>query len=136
MVEVSNLYQAKCRRSGDWWAVEVVDGLAGGTVLHTQARRLRQVDAVAKDALALLYEADPESFAIARTVVLDDATDKLLAERRKARARAKQAASEAARADIDAAHALVDAGITLRDAGDILEVSFQRVGQLVEAPRA
>ena len=51
-------YTAVCRRVGDWWAVDV-PGIRG---LHTQARRLDQVEAMTRDAIALLKSVAPSSF--------------------------------------------------------------------------
>lgn len=51
-------YTAVCRRSGDWWAISV-DELKG---VHSQARRARQVDAMARDAIALFLDVAPDSF--------------------------------------------------------------------------
>jgi len=41
-------YTAVCRRVGDWWAIDVPQ-IRG---VHTQARRLDQVEAMARDAIS------------------------------------------------------------------------------------
>ena len=48
-------YSAVCRRSAKWWAISVpkVKGV------HTQARRLDQAAAVAREAIALVLDVDP-----------------------------------------------------------------------------
>jgi predicted RNase H-like HicB family nuclease len=58
-------YDAVCTRAGDWWAVDVpsVPGL------HTQARRPEEVEAIVRDALALLLEVPSDSFDVWVTVV-------------------------------------------------------------------
>ncbi|MFV2086800.1 hypothetical protein [Micromonospora sp. LOL_021] len=45
-------YLVVCRRVGDWWAISVPE-LNG---VHTQARRLDQVAAAAREAIALLLD--------------------------------------------------------------------------------
>jgi len=45
-------YLVVCRRVGDWWAISVPE-LNG---VHTQARRLDQVAATAREAIALLLD--------------------------------------------------------------------------------
>ena len=50
---------ALCRRSGRWWAIEV-PGVDGS--IHTQARRLDEVEAMAHDAIALTLDVPPQSF--------------------------------------------------------------------------
>lgn len=56
MLEEVNTYTAVCRRSGNWWAISVRE-LKG---LHTQARRLDQVADLARDAVALMLDVDPD----------------------------------------------------------------------------
>lgn len=51
-------YTARCVRSGKWWAIEVPE-VRGA---HSQARRLDQVEAQARDAVALLLDVPPDSF--------------------------------------------------------------------------
>ena len=52
------VYTATCRRVGDWWAISV-PGIKG---VHTQAKRLDQVDVMARDAIAVMLDVDPASF--------------------------------------------------------------------------
>ena len=54
------LYTARCERSGRWWAVHVpeINGV------RTQARRLDQVEAMARDAIAGALDVPPDSFDI------------------------------------------------------------------------
>jgi predicted RNase H-like HicB family nuclease len=55
VVQEVNTYTAVCRRSGSWWAIGVRE-LKG---VHTQARRLDQVAAMAREAIALMLDVDP-----------------------------------------------------------------------------
>jgi hypothetical protein len=49
------------RRSGRWWAISVPE-LKG---VHTQARRLDQAEAMAREAIALMLDADPAAIRVA-----------------------------------------------------------------------
>jgi predicted RNase H-like HicB family nuclease len=60
-VEEVNTYTAVCRRSGNWWAISVRE-LKG---VHTQARRLDQVADMARDAIALTLDVDPNEIKVA-----------------------------------------------------------------------
>lgn len=53
-------YTAVCRRSGDWWAISVPE-LKG---VHSQAKHLEQVDAMAREAVALFLDVTPGSFRV------------------------------------------------------------------------
>lgn len=69
-------YNALCTREGNWWAIDV-PGVPG---VHTQAKRLDQAEAMARDAVALMLEVPPDSFDVEVTPVLDAAVDKALEE--------------------------------------------------------
>jgi predicted RNase H-like HicB family nuclease len=120
-------YEAQCVRSDGWWAV-TVDGLKG---VHTQARRLDQVEDMVREAIALARDVEPDAFEVDVRPILDDSTrlavDEALAQ--KAAADAAQVAAQ--RAWRDAARTLVEDGLTVRDAGKVLGVSHQRINQLV-----
>jgi predicted RNase H-like HicB family nuclease len=55
---IRQTYTAVCRRHDDWWVIEVpeVDGV------FTQAERLDQVEAMARDAIALMLDVAAGSF--------------------------------------------------------------------------
>lgn len=61
-------YTAVCRRVGDWWAIDVPEAQG----VHTQARRLEQVEAMARDAVALLRNVPADSFDVTVEPHLDD----------------------------------------------------------------
>lgn len=120
-------YTAVCRRVGDWWAVDVAE-LRG---VHTQAKRLDQVEGMAREAIALLRDVSPDSFSVVVDPRLDRVAEKTVLAATEAMARARQAAEEAARLQRSAAEALVaDYRLTVRDAGQLLKVSPQRISQL------
>lgn len=121
-------YAVTAVRSGRWWAIEVPD-LRG---VHSQARRLDQVESMAREAIALTLDAPEDSF----DVVVEpdfsslggvrDAVETALRERERASA-AQEAASTAMRHAVSEVRA---SGYTSRDAGMLLGVSNQRISQI------
>jgi len=115
-------YTAVCRRAGDWWAISVPE-IKG---VHTQARRLDQVEAMARDAIALFLDVTPDTLTIEiRPEIPTEAAEAVAA--RKAAREAETWADKLTRA---AAAALLAKGYTVRDAGTLLNISPQRVSQL------
>jgi predicted RNase H-like HicB family nuclease len=123
-------YVAVCHRVGNWWAIDVpaVKGV------HTQSKRLEQAEAMARDAIALLLDADPDSFEVEVRWELPSYVTDLLESLSKSRQEAVQAKRDAAMWAIQTAQALVkDVGLSVRDAGTVMGVSHQRVDQLLHA---
>lgn len=117
-----NTYTAVCTRSGDWWAISVPE-LKG---VHTQARRLEQVEAMARDAIALMLDTEPDSFA----VTIEPEVPAEVAEAVTARDAAKAAEEKAELATRRAAGVLLAKGFTVRDVGRMLGLSPQRISQI------
>lgn len=115
-------YTAICRRSGDWWAISVPE-LKG---VHSQAKRLEQVDAMAREAIALMLDVAPDSFQVEVRPEVPAEVEAALA----ARLEAERAEERANRATIDAITSLLSRGMTVRDAGNLLHLSPQRVSQI------
>lgn len=115
-------YTATCRRVGNWWAISV-PGLKG---VHTQARRLDQVEDMARDAIALMLDVSPSGIQIEVQPELPDEVTNA----RRAREELKEAEEAANAATEKAAQWLVGNGYTVRDAGQLLELSPQRVSQI------
>ena len=130
-------YDLECVRSGDWWAVEVpqVPGV------HTQARRLDQVSAMARDAIALMLDVPPDSFDVTLGGVhltpekeptpLEVQLRQVVSARQQIEAHLGQVAAQTR----DMAEQLVGCGFTLRDTGQLLGMSHQRVAQLLRGRR-
>lgn len=74
-------YAAVCRRSGGWWAISVpeINGL------HTQVRRLDQAEDMAREAIALMLDADPADIRVEVQPELPAPVEEALAARREAR---------------------------------------------------
>ena len=123
----SATYRVVVAREGKWWMVHVPDLDA-----LTQARRLGEVESMARSLIALTLDGAPDTFAVA--VGLEAVEDNRITERLD-RLHADQAAAAAAddkaRAEIRAlARDLAERGVTVRDIGTMLDVSFQRAQQL------
>lgn len=126
-------YTARCERAGDWWAISVPE-LRG---VHTQARRLENVDATVRDAIALFLNVRPDSFDIKIEPVLPRELQKKVGRARKVRTEAEVLERQAAAVSMEVAADLVQrAHLTMRDAGRVLGLSHQRVAQLLKARAA
>jgi predicted RNase H-like HicB family nuclease len=115
-------FDATVTREGKWWAVVVKD--IPGYCVVTQGRDLPDAEFMARDAVALALEIPIEDVAVRLHV---SGMDEGLAEL----ARVRVAAEEGQRLVASLAQQLIDQGVSLRDAGLILNLSHQRVGQLV-----
>jgi hypothetical protein len=118
-------YQATVERDGRFWAIQV-EGVG-----PTQARHLREVDAMARDLIALMTHAAPDSFDVDYDYRLPEVACGHIKRASELRAEAEQAQAEAAAEVQAAARELSDDGIPLRDIGKLLGLSHQRVHQLV-----
>jgi predicted RNase H-like HicB family nuclease/predicted DNA-binding protein (UPF0251 family) len=133
VVALSEVFEVVCIRSGDWWAIEVprVPGV------HTQAKRLDQVPAMAKDAIALMLDVPEEEVEISiRHTQLSSSRDSLAEQELIALAQEPQELFERntkfmARTRSVALQLVHDQGLTLRDAGALMGLSHQRVAQLL-----
>ncbi len=125
-------YRAHAVRSGRWWAVDIRE-VPGA---FTQARRLDQVETMARDMLALLLQSPPDSFDVAVDADVPEPLVTKVEELRSLRERAAAAEEEAARTATALVSAMLVEGFTVRDAGRILGISYQRASQLARrAPR-
>ncbi len=89
-------YRVVAERSGDWWAISVPD-LPG---VFSQARRLDQVDAMAREAIALMLDVDETAVAVTIDPTLPPRTAAAVSEalsRRQARRDAEAREQEALR---------------------------------------
>lgn len=121
-----NIYTARVERDGRFWLVHVPE-----IDRYTQARNLREVEAMARDLVAVMLEVEPDSFELDIELELPEPVRAHLAAAERLRAestRANAAAAEEARA---AARGLAAAGLPVRDIGIALGVSHQRAHQLL-----
>lgn len=120
-------YTVTATREGDWWEVDV-SGLDG---VFTQARRLDQVEAMARDAIAVMLDVPDDSFDIDIEPVLPGRAADELAAALNARRRSAEAQEEARVATEHAMGALRDVGLPVRDIGRLIGVSHQRAAKIV-----
>jgi hypothetical protein len=135
VVEVKS-YVVNAERSGGWWAFTVpeVPGAFG------QAKRLDQVKGEARDVIAMMADVDPDSIEVKLVpklsvdAVTADDLQRLLDGARDARKQLEDDARHAQEATLEAAQQLSKMlGLSIRDIGTLLEVSFQRVGQILSS---
>jgi predicted RNase H-like HicB family nuclease len=119
---------ARVQRGEQWWVVDVpeIDGL------FTQAKRLDQVEDMVKDAAALLTDKDESEFEVELDIALPGTFAEHVELARQLAADAAAAQAKASQLTRLAVAELSQAELPLRDIGVILDVSFQRVGQLLK----
>jgi len=123
-----NTYQVDVERDGKYWLVRVPE-----VRRSTQARRLSEIDEMARDLIAIMTNADPKSFALQVSIKLPSSVARHLEKSKKLRERAAQAQAEAAAEVRVAARELHDTGLPVREIGEVLGVSHQRAHQLISA---
>lgn len=127
VVEVTT-YHAQVERGERFWLVYVPE-----VDRWTQARKFGEVEATARDLVAVMTEAAPDSFELAVAVTWPDEVRDHLAQAEQLREQAARANSAAAAEMRTAARALADRGLSVRDLGKALGVSYQRAHQLVNS---
>ena len=131
MVEVKT-YTVTTERSGNWWAFSVPE-VPGA---HGQARRLEQVRDEARDVISMMLDAESDSFDVSLSIKLDPRIEHALDE------------AKAARKDLDSYQRVAQeklrlaaeqikevGGLSIRDIGSLLDVSFQRISQILSDQR-
>lgn len=123
-------YTAQARREGCWWMIEVpeIDGL-------TQARRLGDVEEMARELIAVTLDVplDDVEVAVTVTAVGDVDVAEVLGKIRDERAEAARLERQASTEIRELARELASTELAMRDIGTILGVSHQRVAQLLAA---
>lgn len=127
---------AVCERSGDWWAVTVPE-VDGG---FTQARRLDNVPGMVADLVSLAAGVDEDDVRVTVEISKDlTSLQRSIAEWRGAAddaARARELQGQASKRARRAVCELRGAGLSVRDVGVLLDVSPQRVSQLLKRQEA
>lgn len=120
-------YTVHAQRDGAWWAIEV----EGVTNAFSQAKRIDQIEAMAREVVSLLLDVEPDSFDLTLDVVVPPDWAEQVQDLR-ARQAAAEAADRAASARLrEVAAFLKGNGLPVRDVGSIMGVSPQRVSQLL-----
>ncbi|CAN5276547.1 hypothetical protein BH18ACT9_BH18ACT9_20770 [soil metagenome] len=124
------IYEVTTWREEGWWVIDIP-----ALDLATQARRLDQVEGVARDAVATWLDVNPASFDVRTNPRLDAELAKRLAALRVERERAEQAQARATAEARQLAMSLHQEGLRVRDIGHMLGVSYQRAQQLIQESR-
>jgi hypothetical protein len=127
MVAEVKTYHAEVDRDGKFWRVRVPE-----VARTTQARTLREVEAMARDLIAIMDEIPEDSFGLDVRVTLPEDVQAELERSAALREQAARSQAQAAQLSRQAARRLHDQGLPLRDVGQALGVSFQRAKQLVD----
>jgi sulfur carrier protein ThiS len=121
-------YRAEAVRSGNWWAITV----PGLDSVFSQARRLDQVEARAREAIAMMLDVDEADVGeLAVSVTPPDTVADLLRELDVSEAAAASASEQAATLRRQVAQELLDEGFPMRDVGRLIGISHQRVSQIL-----
>lgn len=121
-------YRVRTVRSGNWWAI-TVPALPG---VFSQARRLDQVAAMAREAIAMMLSVTTDRIGrIELDIEPPGAAASVIETMHDAIAAARAADEEAAAARREAARLLRRAGLPMRDVGHLLGISHQRVSQIL-----
>lgn len=129
--DVRPVYTAVAERDDPWWAITVVE-LPG---VFSQVRRLDRVESMARDAIAMLLDVDPNSFDVTVREVLSDEARQVVTAAIDARAEARERQERASATSREAVRTLTRLGLPQRDIGRLLDLSHQRVGQLASDER-
>ena len=125
-------YRVTTQRADGWWAFSVPE-IPGA---HGQSRRLDQVPAEARDVIALMLDLDEtDAVEVTVDVELEAPLGLLVTQARAARQRLDATQREAQESLRLAAAELHGRGLSMRDIGSVLNLSFQRVHQILDAGR-
>lgn len=127
-------YTAHAALGTHYWVVRV-PGLGNNPDqgLPTQARRLADVEATARDLVATYLDVDPETVAITVAIDLPASIRSDLDTAARLADDARRLSDDAADRRRAAARELRSRGLTVREIGTVLGVSFQRAQQLLAA---
>jgi hypothetical protein len=123
-------YEVTVERDGRWWMVAIpeLDGL-------TQARRLDEVEQMAREYIAVTTDAPLSRVAVEVSGIAAEGQDllqaKILVDG--LRRRAKDLEALVGELTREVASALTDASVPVRDVSSVLGISHQRVSQLAQA---
>lgn len=122
-------YTVETRRSGRWWAIDIPE-VKG---VFSQARRISEVEPMARDAIATMLDVSPRSFDVVVKPMLGERLQRVVEAARSSRIVAQEAQMSAAENAARALQFLHRSGLPLRDAGDLLGMSHQRAAQIMNA---
>lgn len=120
-------YNVNVTRDGRWWMIEIprIDGL-------TQARRLKEVEKMARDYIALATDQTVGEVELGHVNIVVGEVDISTEQRRihLLNEAARVAREHATTATSNLINELLDEEVTLRDIATLLGVSYQRIQQI------
>ena len=129
---------ARAYRDGKWWTIEIPEltsasprGGDSRIMAVGQARNVKDIQAAAVDLAAVWLDVDESDIAVNVTIEIPEAAAELFAQAKKNEETARQAVSEAARQWREAVRTLTADGLSQADAARILDLSPQRISQLI-----
>ncbi len=130
-------YQVRVWQDEGWWLARVTGASDGANPAPlnalTQARTLTRIEAMGRDLIATVLDADEASFEMDVEYDLPGDAGDLVRQARGARAWLDAARDLWHERSAVAARALADRGYSLRDAATLLRLSHQRVDQLLDS---
>jgi len=123
---VTTTYAVTVTRVDGFWAIEVPGTRFG----HTQARKLGEVEFMARDLLAAIHDVPADSFELSIKWPVDMAAYAEAVESARTKARKAQKAAEDV--TLKAVRDLKRQGLSVRDTAAVLHLSPARVGQIVK----
>lgn len=129
---MNKTYEVTAIRSDGWWAIEITSGLPDHMIGVTQTPRVNNVEGAAIDVIVDLLECEPTDVEVNVTFELPERMQSALDLFSDAKELEANARAEASRMRSQAATDLLEAHLTMREAGHLLEISQQRVKQLVD----
>ncbi len=128
---MTTTYKARTYRSGDWWAIEITDGLPDNMLGVTQTKRLTEAEQAARQVVADLLEVEPDTIGI--DMEWDTPVPIKIAQKELRDAAAYLVDARAAEVTCrrNVAAAATDEGLTMRETAIVMGISHQRVAQLL-----
>ncbi len=125
-------YPVTATRVGEWWALEAIVPQAS---VHSQTRRLDQVEVTAREAIALTVDKPADSFDVSITIEVPDELGGRIESATELTRLASDLQSLALQIKRSVAAELHAQGYSVRDSGSLLGVSSQRISQLIAEHR-
>ncbi len=121
-------YTAEVRRDGKFWLIRIPE-----IGRSTQALRYKDVPEMASDLIEIMEDVGANDYNLHLKVLLPDTVKDHLARAEVLREEARRKQAEAAKESREAVKRLLAEGLTQREAAAVLEMSPQRVNQLVNS---
>ncbi|MDO8730983.1 MAG: hypothetical protein Q7L55_00170 [Actinomycetota bacterium] len=112
-----------------YWAI-TIHGVLNSTI-HTQAKRIDRIEYMARDAIALGLQVQPDSFDVTVSFKIDPQLQASIDQAKTASRTAQDAQLQATSKTKSAVELLHEQGFSTRDAGALIGLSPQRISQLL-----